>query len=145
MCGRPFVPKGKDDLFCSSICRTTGCFVGGGGDTSKPVSPEMRKAMEKKQKAGSSPKSEKPRKVRNGAEKYPRVHYMFTLPVSERAAVSSQFTPEETEYSRRLARKMLLEERRLDEEIEWDAASDDSGTYDGIDGGSLGESDDGTI
>lgn len=148
MCGRPFVPSGNDDQFCSSLCRTTGCFVGGGGDTRKPITPEMKKLMEKKRQLASSQPAEKPKKVRNGAEKFPRVHYMFTLPVSERLAVSSQFTPEEAEYSRRLARKMLMEERRIDEAIEWDSATEDrevSGSYDGLAGGSLGESDDGTI
>ena len=146
-CGNSFEPKGPEDQFCSALCRTTGCFVGGGGDTSKPISPEMRKVMEKK-KSASSPKPEKPRKIRNGAEKYPRVHYMFTLPVGERLAVSSQFTSEEAEYSRRLARKMLMEERRLDDEIEWDSSSDEkeaSTSYEGLDGGRLGESDDGTV
>jgi hypothetical protein len=39
-CGQLFDPKGPGDFFCSSLCRTTGKFVGGGGDTTKPMSDE---------------------------------------------------------------------------------------------------------
>lgn len=149
-CGNSFEPKGPDDFFCSQLCRTAGCFVGGGGDTRKPLSPEQKKALEKKGIDPSSQPAEEPKKrVRMTAEKYPRVQYMFTLPIEERYAVSREFTKEEAEYARRLAKKMLVDERKFDEVIDWDydgGEQEKSGrSYEGITGGSLGDSDDGTI
>ena len=147
-CGRPFTPEGADDHFCSPICRTTGCFVAGGGDQTKPLSPEMKKILEKKGKIPSSPDSPKPKKVRGGPEKFPRVHQMFSLPMNERWALASTFSKEEAEYGRRLAKKMLQDEWKMDNIIDWSGSSEDGeslGSYEGIAGGILGDSDDGTI
>ena len=145
-CGRPFSPKGADDRFCSPICRATGCFVAGGGDQTKPMSYEQRKALEKKGRLPTSPTEAKPRKVRGGPERFPRVHQMFALPIEERWALASTFTKDEAEYSRRLAKKMLQDEWRLDDMIDWDSEAEPGlGNYEGIAGGSLGESDDGTV
>ena len=145
-CGRSFEPKGADDHFCSPLCRTTGCFVGGGGDTSKPMSREMQRAMERKAASSPSLKEEKPRKIRNGAEKFPRVHQMLELPIERRWELTKQFTAEEREYCRRVMKRMLMEERRIESIVDWDSESEPGlGSYEGIAGGSLGESDDGTV
>lgn len=147
-CGRPFAPKGADDHFCSPICRTTGCFVAGGGDQTKPMSQEMKKVLERKGRLPTSQNDPKPKKVRGGPEKFPRVHQMFGLPMDKRWMLASTFSKEEAEYSRRLARKMLQDEWRMDDIIDWDGATDEGealGSYAGIAGGSLGDSDDGTI
>lgn len=146
-CGRPFVPKGADDRYCSPVCRATGCFVGGGGDQTKPMSQEMKKAMERKG-IESSPVEAKPKKVRGGAEKFPRVHQMFDLPIGQRWELAKTFTKEEAEYSRRLARKRLQDEWKIDRIIDWDGMPEEGeslGSYEGIAGGRLGDSDDGTI
>lgn len=146
-CGNSFEPKDPNDFYCSPLCRTAGCFVGGGGDTRKPISPEMRKAMEKKGITASSPKDEKPKRTAAKQAKFPRVHYMFTLPPEKRYEVSRHFSPEEAEYCRRLARKKLHDEWRNDDAIEAEEFSDNFKPADGemMSGGRLGDSDDGTI
>lgn len=146
-CGQTFIPKGKGDMFCSSLCRLTGKFVGGGGDTSKPLNYEQRKALEKKGQHTPEPKEEKPKKIRNGREKFPRVVKMFSLPVNQRWELAKTFTEEEQEFSRRMAKRLLMEERKMDSFIDWDGdlESGELGNYDGIAGGMLGESDDGTV
>ena len=151
-CGRMFVPKGAGDVFCSSLCKTTGKFVGGGGDTTKPLNEEQRKALEKKRAKGLLPPSPKvvelpPRKIRNGNLKYPRVVEMFSLPLEKRWETAKGFTPEEREFSRRMMRRMLSAEKKLDAVMDWDGENgmESLGCYDGIVGGSLGESDDGSI
>ena len=143
-CGRMFSSEISRDSYCSPLCRTAGCFVAGGGDTSKPITPEMRKIMEKK---GILPSAENPKRYRNGDAKFPRVHHMFTLPLSKRWEISKTFTAEEREYCRRLMKKQLAEERRFEETVEWDGGDGEQmlGAYAGIAGGSLGESDDGSI
>ena len=157
-CGRPFQPKAAGDAFCSPLCRTAGCFIGGGGNTAKPLSPEQRKAMEKKERkqaAERKPSSQKPKgkpgrpkSASPGEKPFPRVHHMFTLPLSKRFAVSKKFTPEEAEYCRRLMKRKLIEEFRMDEAIGWEmpgCEDEGLGSYEGITGGVLGESDDGSI
>ena len=146
-CGQLFVPASAGDFFCSSLCRATGKFVGGGGDTSKPLNYEQRRALERKGKAIPKPAEEKPKKIRNGVEKFPRVVKMFSLPLSERWKVAKSFTEEEREFSRRLAKRMMAEERKMETFIDWDgdAEQPEPGNYDGIVGGTLGESDDGTV
>ena len=62
--------------------------------------------------------------------------------------LAKTFSQEEAEYARRLAKKALADERKIEELIEWDATSDvaeESVSYKGITGGSLGDSDDGSI
>lgn len=149
-CGTYFEPKTAGDKFCSAVCRTTGLFVSGGGDTSKPLSYEQKKALEKKGVSNktSSTKKEVPKKLTNAAAKFPRVLKLFNLPQEERWDLAKTFSPEEAEYARRLARKALADERKIEELIEWDATSDmaeESASYKGITGGSLGDSDDGSI
>jgi hypothetical protein len=122
--------------------------VSGGGDQTKPMSQEMKKALERKGVALPSQKEPTPKRVRGGPERFPRVHYMYNLPMEKRWEVAKTFSKEETEYSRRLAKKMLQDEWRIDDMVTWDGCfeEDDSpGSYEGITGGSLGDSDDGTI
>ena len=111
------------------------------------MSAEQKKAMERKQAAMSASSGETgvPRKVRNGAVKFPRVLAMFEMPPEERYEVSRLFSPAEAEYARRLAKRELMEEQRFSEACEWDVAEDCSGAYDAISGGAVGESDDGSV
>lgn len=134
-CGRVFEPKDKDEKFCSMVCRTTGLFVGGGGDTTKPGAVKVEK---------EEPKAASPR-IKAGDERFARVREMFNLPPSERYAISKTFTKEEVEYARRIAKRQLAEEERIRREISWES-DDDSETMGSYDGGVLSEdSDDGTI
>ena len=148
-CGRLFEPKGANDKFCSALCRTAGCFVGGGGDTSKPVSPEQRKLNEKKRAANGGASSPSPEETtkRMRPEKFPRVLQMFELPIEKRYAIASTFTPEEAEYARKLAKRKLQEEMRFDQMCSWDGMEETVGlgSYEGLVGGSIGDSDDGSI
>ena len=148
-CGQLFDPKGPGDFFCSSLCRTTGKFVGGGGDTTKPMSEEQRKEMIRRGKLI-------PQKIlfalhfedeiRNGGEKYPRVAEMFRLPLEKRWELAKTFTAEEQEYCRRVMKRMLMEERKISSIVDWDSEAEPGlGSYEGIAGGMLGESDDGTV
>lgn len=147
VCGQLFVPKSPGEPYCSSLCRTTGKFLGGGGDTTKPLNYEQRKALEKKGLPIPKPAEAKPKKIRNGREKFPRVVQMFALPVGERWAVAKTFSPEEREFGKRYAKRMLMEERKMDAFIEWDGDEEpaEAACYDGMSGGTLGESDDGTV
>lgn len=148
-CGRRYEPTNGDELFCSPLCRITGLFRAGGGDTTKPVSEERRKEMAKKGTAVSSPKVEKVPRIRTEVEKYPRVMEMFRLPQGERWRLAKEFTPEEKAYAKRLAKRDLAEERRIDQICSWDGAADEGEVrlerFAGISEGSLGESDDGSI
>lgn len=145
-CGQLFVPTEPGDVFCSSLCRITGKFVGGGGDTSKPLSYEQRRALEKRGQTVSKPKDEKPRKIRNGGEKFPRVVEMFSLPLDQRWELAKTFTPDEQEFSRRMAKRMLMEDRQMAMLTEWECDAENKyETLDGLEGGRLGESDDGTV
>ena len=150
-CGRMFEPKVSGEQFCSSLCRVTGKFIGGGGDTSKPLNEEQRKALEKKREKGLVPPSkkveEKPKKIRNGDAKHPRVAAMFALPVEKRWKIAKDFTAEEKEYARRVMKRMLSDEKKMDAVAEWDGSSESevSSSYEGISGGHLGESDDGSV
>ena len=138
-CGQLFDPKGPGDFFCSSLCRTTGKFVGGGGDTTKPMSEEQRKEMIRRGKLIPQKTEPKPRKIRNGAE-------MFRRPLSKRWELARTFTAEEQEYCRRVMKRMLMEERKISSIVDWDSEAEPGlGSYEGIAGGMLGESDDGTV
>lgn len=145
-CGQLFDPKGPGDFFCSSLCRTTGKFVGGGGDTTKPMSEEQRKEMIRRGKLIPQKTEAKPKKIRNGGEKYPRVAEMFRLPLAKRWELARTFTAEEQEYCRRVMKRMLMEERKISSIVDWDSEAEPGlGSYEGIAGGMLGESDDGTV
>lgn len=146
-CGRMFETETANEVYCSSLCRTTGKFMGGGGDTKKPIPPEMRSLYKKKaREAGVGGKALGKRKIRNGEEKYPRVVEMFNLPQDQRWALAKTFSEEEHEYMVRKAKKLILEEKKLDAMCSWEEPEDMSrGAYEGITGGSIGESDDGSI
>ena len=134
-CGNLFTPKSANDRYCSSLCRAAGCFLGGGGDTTKPNSGTMQKA-----------KPEKTRHVKSSSTDYRRVHAMLELPMQERWKVSRDFTEEERAYARRLARKSLMDERAADCISDWDCGDNEDNAEiitDGVD--RLGESDDGSI
>lgn len=147
LCGRIYVPTGENDLFCSSTCRVAGCFVAGGGDQTKPQSREKKKTKLEEDARSSSSRSKS--KLKDGAtERFLRVHKMFSLPKNERWALTRTFTKEELEYSRRLAKRMLHNDLRNDYLLDrenYDAERDPLGDYEGIVGGDLGDSDDGTI
>lgn len=130
----------------------TGKFRAGGGDTTKPISEERRKEMARKgivavTETAASRRAERMPRIKGEAQKYPRVAEMFRLPVGERWAVAKDFTAEEAAYARRLAKRALSEEKRMDEICSWDGCGDETPIerYSGISGGSLGESDDGSV
>ena len=134
-CGNLFEPKGVNDRYCSSLCRTAGCFIGGGGDTTKPNSEIKEPA-----------KVERPKPIKTSGKDFPRVRAMLELPVHERWKVSRDFTEEERAYAKRLAKRSLMEERVADCISDWDGGTDEE-DGDGIPNGAdtLGESDDGSI
>ena len=133
-CGRTFESSGTGDLFCSALCRMTGFFVGGGGDTSKPGVAK---------RADETPP--KPVRVRKDDERFARVRHMFTLPPSERWAVAKDFSEEERAYAKRMARKILMDDDRFTREWDWGAGDDeeDASSYPELN--TLGESDDGSV
>ena len=137
MCGTKFSGEGAGEGFCSALCRMTGENLGVGA-APKPKRERRRKPDGERQKSSGRPPE---------SRKFPRVMEMFGLPLSERAAISSTFTPEEAAFARKVMKRELMEERRLDELIEWDGAAADRGLdrYAGIGFDSLGESDDGTV
>ena len=148
-CGRLFFPKNQE-WFCSTVCSITGNFVSGGGDTSKPLSKERQQMLSSRMRANIPQKNSQPRKsvrICNGKDKYPRVHYMFSLPIEKRWDVAKQFTDEEYEYYKRLVKSKQREEYKLDMIIDWDrgASGHEEVCYEDLIGGSLGASDDGTI
>lgn len=156
VCGRMFEAATANEAYCGGVCRATGLFMGGGGDTTKPMSEERRKELERaKRKSGEAAVSsqrkggeEVGKRVRGGLERFPRVAEMFRLPVSERARISATFTSEEAECARRVVKKMLMEERLMDEICSWDGGMeerDELGRFAGLEGGSIGESDDGSV
>ena len=145
-CGRMFDPAEPGEMFCSSLCRATGNFVDGGGDTSKPLSEEQRKDLIRRGKTVPAMSREtKPRRIRNGGEKYPRVAMMFALPPERRWEIAKDFTPEEREYGKRAAKRQMMEERKIDMAIEWEGDEPSGRAAECLLGGSLGDSDDGSI
>ena len=147
MCGQPFESEYPKECYCSALCRTTGLFVGGGEDTSKPIPPDQRKKSRKPEEKPIPKEKRERRAAGEKPSKFPRVDHMFTLPIEERWAVASQFTAEEQAYSIKVQKRMLAEERRLDEILDWDGADLESTADGGSDlcGDVLGDSDDGTI
>ena len=139
-CGRLFDPKGKDELFCSSLCRTTGLFVGGGGDTSKPSADGTSKKGVESKKIRQHKESHKVNK-RGSDSKFPRVKELFELPLEKRWNFAKTFSEDEMAYARRIASRMLNEDRLIDELCLWEIP--DSETVD--DGENYGDSDDGSI
>ena len=131
-CGRVFVSRGAGDFFCSPLCKATGYFVGGGGDTSKPGVA----------KAAQSIPVQRPMRIRKDDEKFARVRHMFTLPVEKRWEIAKDFSEEEQSYAKRLERRRLMEEDRIFREWDWNADSEDET---GEDDAVLGDSDDGSL
>ena len=135
-CGRAFEPKDSSDVFCSQICRMTGFFVGGGGDTSKPGGVKQ---------TVSKPKGDAvPARVNSGDERFARVREMLKLPPIERWSIAKDFTAEEQAYCRRLAKRLLMEETRIERENSWEVGEEADSSY--CDAAEpTGDSDDGTI
>lgn len=136
VCGSLFDPRGANYFYCSDLCRKTACFVGGGGDTSKPNSDLGKKPERRPLTFGKMDRAD-----------YPRVEAMFKLPVKDRWEFARDFTPEEREMARRLSRKELIEDKVLINLSSWngelevdDTESDNEESFD-----ILGESDDGSI
>ena len=119
-------------MFCSPLCRATGFFVGGGGDTSKPGTA----------KPGVSAPQPKIVRVRKDDERFAKVREMFSLPPAERWAIAKDLTEEEHIYAKRLERRRLMEEDRIFREWDWDSDTDEETAEDE---GVLGESDDGSV
>ena len=144
-CGRMFVAKEKGEVYCSTLCKATGCFVGGGGDTSKPLNYEQRRLLEKRGGDEQKPMAGSPKKV--GGEKFPRVLKMFSLPSEERWELAKTFTEEERKYAQRVAKRMLIEEKKMAMDVEWEGETPGEGVWQGGFGGdvSVGDSDDGTV
>ena len=134
-CGRVFETTNSAERFCSAVCRTTGLFVGGGGDTSKPSA----------QGAVNIPKRPRPQRVAKTETDYPRVRILFSLPYIERWEYAKTLTEEEMNYAHRMARRMLAEERRFATEWSWEEQDDTELARErGLAGGTIGESDDGS-
>ena len=133
-CGRQFESKGPGDCFCSQLCRMTGFFVGGGGDTSKPGVPQPAAVIP----------APKPMRVKKDDERFARVRLMFEKPTEERWAIAKDFSEEERAYAKRLAKRLMMEEDRLTREWTWDGGGEEADEA-AADGGMLGESDDGSI
>lgn len=134
-CGRRFESKGTGDCFCSELCRITGFFIGGGGDTSKPGVAQPAEVIPKQM----------PVRVKKDDERFARVRLMFEKPPSERWEIAKDFTEEERAYARRLAKRQMMEDARFTREWTWDGGSDEEDDADYEGGGTLGESDDGSI
>ena len=131
-CGRRFESKGAGDLYCSPLCRQTGFFLGGGGNTSKPNAN------------GSSAEKPKPVRVRKDDGRFERVRKVFNMPVSERWAVAKDFTDEERAYFRRLAMRQLFESDRFVREWSRDCPEDEEDAAEEV-YVQPGDSDDGTL
>lgn len=135
-CGRQFESKGTGDCFCSDLCRMTGFFMGGGGDTSKPGVAKSVAVIP----------MHKPIRVKKDDERFARVRLMFAKPPSERWAIAKDFTEEERSYAKHLARRQMIEEARFTREWTWDGNVEEGEDYSFSDSpSSLGESDDGTL
>lgn len=134
-CGNLFDPKGPNDRYCSSLCRTAGCFIGGGGDTRKPNSEiTVQKSLKQR------------RTVKTTKSEYPRVLAMMELPPKDRWMVSKDFTEEERVFARRLAKKSLLDERVIDCISDWNGGDEeDEDCIPHEYGESIGDSDDGSV
>ena len=133
-CGNLFEPKGPGDRYCSHLCRTTGCFIGGGGDTTKPNTTTKRLA-----KKPDPMKRTRPSKRVD----FPRVRQMMELPISERWEIAKDFTPEEQDFVRRLAKRELIEEKQIECITDWDCGEESQKIDSGMD--QIGESDDGSV
>lgn len=133
-CGNLFEPKNPNDRYCSSLCRTAGCFIGGGGDTSKPNTEVRRiKPKEKKQ-------------IKTVGKDYPRVWRMMELPPSERWSVSKDFTEEERAFAKKLAKRSLMDDRIVQCISDWDwGEEEDENAPAPSELDKLGESDDGSV
>ena len=137
MCGTRFDGEGAGEGFCSSLCRMTGENLGVGA-APKPKKERRKPTEGEKWRGGGRPPE---------SRKFPRVVQMFSLPLEQRAAISSTFTPEEAAYARKVMKRELMEERRLEEFITWDGEGGYGGLdrYAGMGYDRLGESDDGSI
>lgn len=135
-CGRTFESKGTGDLYCSALCRMTGYFVGGGGDTSKPGvdRPTAEKAA-----------PVKPMRIKKDDERFARVRRMFDLPPKDRWNVAKDFSEEERAYARRLARKQLMDDDRFTREWDWNSGDDEDDEPSFIVPSTIGDSDDGSV
>lgn len=131
-CGNLFEPKGANDRYCSTLCRTAGCFIGGGGDTSKPNTVGLKPKPQKKQS-----KSVK--------KDFPRVDELMKIPIGERWQVAKDFTDEEKTYAKKLAVKFLREERLVDCISQWNCGEEEEEKFTIENADRVGDSDDGSI
>lgn len=134
-CGRQFESKGTGDLFCSEICRLSGFFLGGGGDTSKPGVVQSLSPIQE----------QKPVRIKKDDKRFDKVRMMFEKPPSERWNIAKDFTEEERAYAKRMARRQMMEDYRFVREWAWDGIADGENEEPSAGDGFLGESDDGTI
>ena len=134
LCGRKYEPRESDAAYCSPLCKMAGESL----SAKEGPSGERPPMMNGKWKGGGRP----PEWI-----KYPRVMAMFKLPIGERGKMAISFTPEEEAFSRKMMKRMLNEERRLDECLSWDGEGGygDLERVKGISGDKVGESDDGTV
>lgn len=136
MCGREFAASEGDGFYCSSLCKMTGESIGVKGNP-----PSTGKRERGKRKGGGV--SGRPAE----ALKYPRVVKMFELPAGQRWELAKTFTAAEAAFYRKMERRILNEERRIDECLSWDG----TGEYGHLErvkayaGDRIGDSDDGTI
>ena len=152
VCGRMFFPRSFGDEFCSGLCSTAGGLIAGRGDTSKPSTEykakKPRKPKAVKETVIATAVNDKPVRTRVAADRYPRVTAMFRLPADERCAVALTLTREEQDYARKLGKRMLAEERRLNAIIDWNGGDENLERlerYRGTGSDRLGDSDDGSV
>lgn len=132
VCGRPFTPKGKQE-YCSELCKTTGTYLSGGGDISKPNGVYKDRKAEKVVKKG----------IKITEAEKERVKAVLDLPIEERWAKAKKFTSVEQAYARKLAMKRLKEEEIYASLSDWEI--DDGIDDNEVAAEDLGESDDGSI
>lgn len=152
VCGRLFTPRSASDEFCPGLCSTAGGLIAGRGDTTKPSTEYKAKKPRKpkvvRETVIATAVNTKPVRTRVPIDRFPRVMEMFRHPENERFEIAKTFTREEQEYARKIGKRMLAEERRLDAIIDWNGGDENLEKlerYRHVEFDRLGESDDGSI
>lgn len=140
LCGRKFIPTTKGEKYCPGVCAMT-------ADMIRPMQPAGRR------RTPAAVHTDEPKaKPRPEEAAFPRVMAMFAAPIEERWKMARDFTEAEAEFSRKMQRRMLAEEKRLDYDATpcycTSACTDDDEESQGkspFEDDPLGDSDDGTV
>lgn len=148
-CGRNFIPKEEGEEYCSALCQTTGHFLAGGGDRTKPKGEMPRKRRQRLcALEAAETKPHLPKKYELTEEQKRKVESMFLLPTGERWSIAKTFTPEEHEYANKLGKQEQKKEFAFEDAFlncEEEEEETMGGAYGGLSGGRMGDSDDGTV